>query len=65
MNMARTTVLDFLKRDLKLIKRIGTEQQKAEIPAIEAELERMSGNAEFATATRQPAADQLKQEAGK
>ncbi len=62
MNNARTSVLDFLKRDLKLIKRIGTAQQKAEIPAIEAELERMGNFPEFATAptTAEPVKEEAK-----
>lgn len=34
-NAARTSVISFLLRDLKLLKKIGNPEEKAEIPAVE------------------------------
>lgn len=57
----RQKLIEFLKRDLKALKRLMPEHERAEVPALLDELERM-GNARcinFATATAEATAQEV------
>lgn len=59
----RRKIIEFLKRDLKALKRLMPEHERAEVPALLAELDSMAGNSAVNFATGP--AEQIPQEAGR